>query len=169
MLKLRTRLLVDKLSEFVDFKQCDVLCIGARDIIEVNYIRSKGAKRVIGIDLYSTDKDIHVMDMHNMMFSDNSFDIVYSSHSLEHSYDIQQVVNEIIRVARPNAYIAIEMPIQFEPRGADLVNIKNIQTLYTLFEPYISQTLWNEEQQSYTVRNASGTSILRGIFTLDKT
>lgn len=168
VLKMRTRLLVDKLSEFVDFKQCNVLCIGSRDVIEVNYIRSKGAKSVVGIDLYSTDESIYVMDMHNMTFSDNSFDIVYSSHSLEHSYNIQQVVNEIIRVARPNAYIAIEMPVQFEPRGADLVNIKNTQALYALFKPHTLQALWNEEQQPYTARNNSGTSILRGIFTLDK-
>ncbi len=167
-LRMRTKLLVDKLSEFVDLNKCDVLCIGPRNIVELDYIRSKGAKSVTGIDLYSEHTDIKVMDMHDMTFADNSFDVVYSSHSLEHSYDIKQVVNEIIRVARPNAHIAIEMPIQFEPQGADLVNIENIQALRALFDGHISQNLWVEEQPPHTPRNDSGASIVRVIFALDK-
>ena len=167
-LRMRTQILVDKLSEFVALKECDVLCIGPRNVVEIDYIRSKGAKSVTGIDLYSEHKDIQVMDMHNMTFADNSFDVVYSSHSLEHSYDIKQVVNEIVRVARPHAHIAIEMPIQFEPRGADLVNIGNIQALRALFEDHVSQNLWVEEQRPHTPRNDSGASIVRVIFTVQK-
>lgn len=167
-LRKRTKILVDKLSEFVDLSECDVLCIGPRNTMEIDYIRSKGAKSVIGIDLYSEHKDIRIMDMHNMTFANNSFDVVYSSHSLEHSYDLQQAVNEIIRVARPHAYIAIEMPVQFKPQGVDLVNIGNIQALYASFEEHVSQTLWVEEQQPNTPRNNGGTAIVRVILALGK-
>ena len=50
------------------------------------------------------------MDMHEMTFSDDSFDVVYASHSLEHSYDVERVVREIVRVARDGAVVGVEVP-----------------------------------------------------------
>jgi SAM-dependent methyltransferase len=167
-LQMRTRLLVDKAAELVDLSTCEVLCIGCRNMTEVDYFRQKGAKRVVGIDLFSQASDILVMDMHQMTFPDNHFDLIYSAHSLEHAYDIYRVVDEIVRVARPGSYVTLEVPVKFKTRGADLINFENLQTLHKVFEPNITQILWSEEQPPHSPRNDGGTSIVRTIFLIGK-
>ncbi|MFQ5401330.1 MAG: hypothetical protein ACE5E7_17245, partial [Anaerolineae bacterium] len=62
----RTVYLVDKLAELVDLREKEVLCIGCRNHAELKYIAGKGAKKVTGIDLFSSHPDILVMDMHQM-------------------------------------------------------------------------------------------------------
>lgn len=165
ILRLRTQILIDKLSELTNLSERNVLCIGARNMVEINYFRNKNVKNVIGIDLYSEHADIQVMDMHQMTFPDESFDIVYACHSLEHAHNIIKVINEIMRVTRPNAFIAIELPIQFEPYGADLIDVKNIEGLQRLFAEYPTKCLWFEEVPPHTSKNNGGTSIVRAIFT----
>ena len=101
----RARKLIDKTSEIINLGQCEILCIGCRNTSEIEYFRQKGAKTAIGIDLFSEHPDILIMDMHKMTFEDNSFDLVYSSHSLEHSYDHKKVAKEIIRVLRSGTFM----------------------------------------------------------------
>ena len=160
----RIRILVDKTAELVKLATSDVLCIGCRNIVEINYFRDKGSKSVVGIDLFSEHQDIHIMDMHRMTFPDNSFDVIYSSHSLEHSRDVSQVTSEIIRIIRPHGILAIEVPIAYQTRGADLVDFKNLKTLEQHFEPFIDQVLWSDQQPPHSSTNHSGTAILRAIF-----
>jgi SAM-dependent methyltransferase len=162
----RARILIDTVSEFVDLGQSDVLCIGSRNTAEIDYFRHKGAKHVIGIDLYSEDEAILVMDMHDMTFPGGSFDVIYSSHSLEHAFDVRKVVSEIVRVARSNAVVAIEVPVAYETRGADLVDFRDLKTLHYHFEPYIAETLWSERQPPHTPTNDSGHSVVRTLFRL---
>ena len=140
----RTREFVDQISERIPLEQSTVLCVGCRNIAELEYLRSKGAQDVIGIDLQSECQDILVMDMHKMTFADDSFDLVYSSHSLEHSYDPRRVGQEFLRVLRPNGFLAIEVPIDYETGGADLVDFKSMENISALFEPHIAEVLWCE-------------------------
>jgi len=159
-------ILIDKMVEFIDPTQSDVLCIGSRNTAEIDYFRSKGAKNVVGIDLYSEDQAILVMDMHQMTFPDDHFDIIYSCHSLEHAYDIQKVVNEIVRVGRPGGLVVIEVPVRYETKGADLVDFGNCAGLHAAFEPYVATVLWCDEQPPYSSNNDSGTAIVRTIFSV---
>lgn len=167
-LQLHTRLLVDKLAEFRNFAECHILCIGCRNTAEINYFKSQGANKVIGIDLFSSSPDITIMDMHKMTFPDNNFDIIYSAHSLEHSYDVGKVVREIIRVASPGALVAVEVPVEYKVSSTDLVDFGNLESLYAIFDPYISQVLWSEEQPPLSPQNEQGTAIIRTIFEIDK-
>jgi len=164
----RAQVLIDKVAEFIDLTQCDVLCVGSRNTAEIDYFRSKDIKSVVGIDLYSEDEAILVMDMHDMIFPDESFDIIYSSHSLEHSFDVQQSVREIVRVARPGAILAIEVPVEYETRGADLVDFGNLDTLHRSFEPHIAQVLWSEKCPPHSPANNSGHSVIRTVFRIVK-
>ena len=164
----RARALIDKTVELIDLPKCDVLCIGSRNTAEIDYFRHKGAQSVIGIDLYSEHRDILVMDMHDMTFPDNCFDVIYSSHSLEHAYDVHKVVSEIIRVARPGAFIVIEVPVQYETRGADLVDFENVENLHAAFEPYIARVLWSDEWSSHGTSDDSGNASVRTIFSVCK-
>jgi SAM-dependent methyltransferase len=123
---------------------------------------------VVGIDLFTESPDIFVMDMHNMTFPNNHFDIVYSSHSLEHSYNLHQVVQEIIRVAKDKAMVAIEVPVQYQTRGADLIDFRNLQNLLDVFKPHIGQVLWTDEQPPNSSLNDHGNAIVRLIFSVCK-
>ena len=167
-LKVGARRLIDKTAELVDLTRCDVLCIGCRNTAEIDYFRNKGARSVVGIDLFSESSDILVMDMHRMTFPDDRFDIIYASHSLEHAYDVQKVVDEILRVARPGALVAIEVPVQYEARGTDLVDFGNLRNLHAVFEPHIAQVLWSDEQPPHTTENDSGTAVIRTVFSIRK-
>lgn len=164
----RTRLMVDKIAKFVDLTACDVLCIGCRNSAEIDYFTTKGARHVAGIDLYSQDERILVMDMHAMTFSDDSFDVVYTSHSLEHARDVARVASEIIRVGRPGGLVAIEVPAQYETRGADLVDFGSLQALHSVFADYVGQIYWTDEQPAHSPTNEGGTAVLRTLFTLHK-
>ena len=147
-LQARTRALVDQLAGQADLGRCRVLCIGCRNTAELDYFYAKGCRDVSGIDLHSLRADILVMDMHYLKFPDSHFDIIYSSHSLEHAHDPSKVIMEIIRVARTGALVAIEVPIEFKPRGADLVDFKSLDQLYQAFYPHITQVLWSERYQA---------------------
>ena len=55
-----------------------VLCVGCRNPFELDRFRERGFADVIGIDVFSQREDILVMDMHDMSFPDDSFDVVYA-------------------------------------------------------------------------------------------
>jgi SAM-dependent methyltransferase len=165
----RTKLLVNKLSNLSDLQGKQVLCVGCRNRAELEYFQDNGVNDVVGIDLYSEDPRIHVMDMHQMMFPNNSFDVVYSAHSLEHAYDINQVVAEFVRVAKNGGLIVIEVPVHYHhTETADLIDIESLVNLHQLFEPNISEILWTDEQEPHTATNNAGSAIIRTIFSVKK-
>ena len=50
------------------------------------------------------------MDMHNISYDDNYFDLIWSHHSLEHSYSPLYALREWRRVLKPNKYLAVTIP-----------------------------------------------------------
>ena len=90
-----------------------VLCVGARDVSEVQAFRDHGYE-AIGIDLFSDDETtVRILDMHNLKsdFSENEFDLVYSCHSLEHSYDPEKVMQGFEYVSKMGAFIVLPFHI----------------------------------------------------------
>jgi SAM-dependent methyltransferase len=145
-----------------------VLCVGCRNGLELDRFRARGFEDVTGIDVFSDRPDILVMDMHEMSFADGSFDVIYASHSLEHSYDVDRVVREIVRVARDGAVVGIEVPVRTQRSAADRVVFSGIEELRGIFEPGIEQELLGEEQPPHTATNEQGTEIARLVFRLRK-
>ena len=78
------------------------------------------------------------------------------------------MVNDIIRVARPGTLVAIEVPVRYETRGADLIDFGNVQNLHSIFEPHIARVLWSDEQLLHSPWNESGTAIIRSVFSICK-
>ncbi len=65
----------------------------------------------IGIDRIPIPCVDIVSDLNNKLpVKDNSVDLIYSYHFLEHANDIVFIVEEIYRVAKPNAIIKIRVP-----------------------------------------------------------
>ena len=165
----RTKILVDLIIEMGKPSSASkILCIGCRNTAELDYFQSKGLKNLIGIDLFSENHRIQVMDMHDLTFREDTFDIVYSSHSLEHSYDIDKVAKEIIRVARNQGIIAIEVPVRYTTTQADRFDLKNVNGVLELFMPHINELLWSDDLEARTPNNHEGTPIVRVIFRIEK-
>ncbi|HBY09480.1 MAG TPA: hypothetical protein DEH22_17485 [Chloroflexi bacterium] len=155
--------LIDEVTQHINLTEHEsMLCIGARNKAEIDYWRNLGAKNVIGIDLFSEDESVLVMDMHQMTFPDQQFDLIYSSHCLEHAYDIQQVVGEILRVSLPGAAVIIEVPIRYQTKGADLIDLGSCENLISLFGDHVNEVIFcGEEISTY-----GSFSVARTIFKL---
>jgi SAM-dependent methyltransferase len=144
-----------------------VLCVGCRNALELDRFRARGFEPV-GIDIFSQREDIKVMDMHAMTFPDASFDAVYCSHALEHSYDVERVVDEIARVAREGAIVGVEVPVRAKASDADRIVFSGLDELRTVFTPHIRDELLAEEQPPRSATNDQGTEIARLVFRLQK-
>lgn len=159
---------VDNLSDLRALEGADVLCIGCRNVNELLYFDKKGAQSVIGIDLFSESPRIQIMDMHRMNFPDNRFDVVFSSHSLEHALKPEDVVKEIIRVTRTGGLVAIEVPVNYHTQGADLQDYRSLDGLLALFEQRIGKILLAETVARDDSNNKLGTDVIRVAFEICK-
>ena len=145
-----------------------VLCVGCRNAVELDEFRARGLDDVVGIDIFSQRDDIVVMDMHRMTFGADSFDVVYSSHSLEHAHDADQVVAEIVRVAREGAVIAVEVPVRHRGSDADRVEFAGLPELEALFSERVGDIVLTEELAARGPRNEQGSDVARLVFRLRK-
>jgi SAM-dependent methyltransferase len=145
-----------------------VLCVGCRNALELDRFRARGFDDVVGIDVFSQRADIRVMDMHEMTFPDDSFDVVYASHALEHSYDVERVAREIVRVARDGAVVGVEVPVRAQASDADRVVFSGLDELRSHFSRHIRDELLAEEQPPRSATNDQGTEIARLVFRVRK-
>jgi SAM-dependent methyltransferase len=145
-----------------------VLCVGCRNELELDRFRERGFGDVVGIDVFSDSDDVLVMDMHEMTFPDDSFDVVYASHSLEHSYDVQRVAEQIVRVGRDGAVVGIEVPVRAQASAADRVVFSGLDEVRSIFDGRIGEELLAEEQPPRSPTNEQGTEIARLVFRLRK-
>lgn len=84
-------------------KSCKTgLCVCARMGQEVVALQSFGIDS-IGIDLVPNEPYVITGDMHNLPFSKNSFDFVFSN-SFDHSLNPEKFIFEIEQVLKPGGY-----------------------------------------------------------------
>jgi SAM-dependent methyltransferase len=145
-----------------------VLCIGPRDSYELEFFKRKGVPQVCGIDLFSRNPDILVMDMHAMTFPDDSFQAVHASHVLEHAFEVKKAVKEIVRVAVHGALVGVEVPIRYQTRGADRYDFGGVTGIHELFGSHIMQVFRSDEQPPGSPLNAGGTWVARTVFSIEK-
>jgi len=145
-----------------------VLCVGCRNALELDRFHAREFQDVVGIDVFSQREDIKVMDMHDMSFPGDSFDVVYASHALEHSFDVGRVVAEIVRVARDGAVVGVEVPVRARASAADCVVFSGLDELRAVFQAHIGAEVLAEEQPPHSATNDQGTEIARLVFRLRK-
>ena len=98
-----------------------VICLAARIGTEVKAFLDIGCF-AIGIDLNPGDNNQHVVygDFHNIQFPSGSVDVVFTN-SLDHVFDIKEVINEAKRITKPDGRIIIEVsPGAEEGKSASL-------------------------------------------------
>jgi SAM-dependent methyltransferase len=134
-LKARTVYLIDQLASRVGAlpEGAQGLCVGPRNTNEIEYLESSCGVSAVGLDLFSDDPKIQVGDMHRMPFEDDRFQVLFSCHSLEHSYDPRIAIAEFVRVLRDGGYAAIEIPVNFTATDVDRWDLKNSAGLLACF------------------------------------
>ncbi len=56
-------------------------------------------------------KDISIIDIRQLDFEDNSYDIIFCNHVLEHIPEDHQAMKELYRVIKPNGWAILQVPI----------------------------------------------------------
>ncbi len=51
------------------------------------------------------------MDITNILYEDNSFDVILCSHVLEHAVDDRKAMRELFRVLKPGGWGILQVPI----------------------------------------------------------
>lgn len=86
------------------------LSIGPRWVTEIEFFREiLGLKGHVGLDLFSNDESlVKVGDMHHMPFPDRYFQLVFIKNTVDKSYQVRQLVAELIRVTRPGGIVIVD-------------------------------------------------------------
>ncbi len=102
-------------AELPDLGGKSVLSLGCGPGADSAYLQSIGATRSVGIDVSEKLVDIardehpecefHIMDMEQLDFDDNAFDLVYSSLAMHYLPDWQSVLSESYRVLKPGGVL----------------------------------------------------------------
>lgn len=97
----------------------DLLTVGPRTEAELFYLAAVGfnPRKIRALDLVSYSPFVDLGDMHDMPYDDDSFDVVILGWVLAYSSDNKKAVDEVLRVARPGAYIAIGC--EYNPLNAE--------------------------------------------------
>ena len=86
-----------------------ILAIGCRNDFEVKCLEAHGFSGR-GCEVFPVDSDkMDVVDAHNIVdyYGEKSFDLIYSSHSLEHCADARLVLREIKNISKMGGWIAL--------------------------------------------------------------
>ena len=89
-----------------------MLCFALESCIEHNFRKVSGLDYVTA-DLYDP-KAMVKMDITNIEYPDESFDLVYCSHVLEHIEDDHKAMSELYRVLKKGGQAIILVPIMVE-------------------------------------------------------
>ena len=86
-------------------------------------------KSFSNIEYLSADinKDVAMLkeDITNISFEDNSFDVIFCSHVLEHIEDDKKAMKELRRVLKPEGFAIIQVPIKDIDRTFEDFSIKD--------------------------------------------
>ena len=111
-------LYLEKIFKHIDRKAV-IADISCGDGVGLRWFRNTGFENVTGIELNKEKIALAVLsgyrvlegDFHNLcMLKDEEFDVVYSSHSLEHAYWPDKVIKEFYRILKPNGQLFVVLP-----------------------------------------------------------
>jgi SAM-dependent methyltransferase len=127
-----------------------VLSIGPRSEAELLCLAAHGFRwpNITGVDLMSYSPRIALGDMHALSHADNSFDVVIASRVLGYSNMPETAAAEMVRVVRPDGFIAIntgdhqpDSPtldhLDYKPGGDRLYS--GLDDILQLFGDYVGQ------------------------------
>ena len=137
-------------------KNASFLVIGPRTESDILRLKGDGFYNVIGLDLISYSANIVLGDMHDIPFSENSFDVVIMGWTLSYSNNPSQVASEILRVAKPSALVAIGVEHATENSRSlnrsglldpleDANRVNTVDQILELFEPSVKNVFFRHD------------------------
>ena len=86
------------------------LSIGPRWVTEIEFFREVlGLRQHIGLDLFSDDRELVTAgDMHEMPFPDRHFQLIFIKNTVDKSYNVRKLVDELLRVIRSGGIIVVD-------------------------------------------------------------
>lgn len=69
-------------------------------------------EQYITADYNSPIADIH-FDLHHAPFEDNSFEVIFCNHVLEHVDDDKQCMKELYRILKPGGWAILQVPVDY--------------------------------------------------------
>ena len=106
---------VNYILQYKEFNLClDAGCAGN----QYRQMLLKRCKMVVGVDLDPVEtSDTYKMDILNLDFKNNTFDLVFSNQVIEHVYPREyfKFFSELLRVCKPGGEILVLTPNQFAP------------------------------------------------------
>lgn len=95
-----------------------ILDAACGDGVGLRELRALGFKRGAGVDLCEGKArnarahgyPVAVADLHSLPWAAGIFDVVYSSHTLEHAHDPKAALREMRRVAKPSGELVLVVP-----------------------------------------------------------
>lgn len=148
-----------------------VLSVGSCNLLEIYAFKGYGFDNIRGIDLVPADRDpgfVQVMDMHEMRFPDNSFDILYCSGAFHCSYDPDRLAGEFVRVTADGGLVCITVPVNYSTTDIYRVDAGSLEGLRRFFEPHVGEVLWEEIVPGSSEYNPNRDPIARTIFRIRK-
>ena len=77
---------------------------------EIEFFRDViGLRQHIGLDLFSDDRALVTAgDMHEMPFPDRHFQLIFIKNTVDKSYNVRKLVDELLRVVRSRGIIVVD-------------------------------------------------------------
>lgn len=103
----------------ITLRNAKVLTVGPRTENELFILLAAGfaEENITGLDLISYSEKVKLGDMHRMPFSADSFDVIVLGWVLAYSSDVERAVSEVLRVAKPGAYVTVGW--EYNPKTAE--------------------------------------------------
>lgn len=93
-------------------KEGSILDVGAGTGAFVSYLKGKGYKNVLGVDLYPKVDFVEQGKITELKFENNSFDAVFCTEVLEHltTAQLSEGLNEVNRVIKESGFFVVTVP-----------------------------------------------------------
>lgn len=115
-------LLTQNLLPKLDYKEIDILDVGARGFESWDYFLDRYDREILGIDIGQEGLDyckkhdktgMIEIDAHRMgeKFGSESFDLIIALHSFEHMYDLPLVLRNCTNILKPEGYVFFALPM----------------------------------------------------------
>jgi len=148
-----------------------VLSVGSCNLLEIYAFKGYGFDDIRGVDLLPAQNDpgfIQVMDMHDLKFAENSFDILYCSGAFHCSYDPRRLAQEFVRVLADRGLVCITVPVNYVTTDVYRVDPGSLEGLRGFFAPHAGEVVWEEVVPGNSEHNPNRDSIARTIFRVHK-
>lgn len=130
------------------FKGKTVLDVGCGAGGKSLFYASKGAEKVVGIDIVERYKEesenlakelgisnfeFQIQDASKTTFDDNTFDTIIMNDAMEHVAEPESVLNEMKRILKPGGRLYVNFPPYNHPFGAHLSDVIGIPWVHLFF------------------------------------